>query len=85
MTERERQVLDTINRILATELESEQTVAADDAVAACEALDSVGLITLAVGLEDRFRVRLSEEDAPGLVTFGDVIRLVIRRREEAGQ
>ena len=45
----------------------------------------LGLITLAVGLEDRFRVRLSEEDVPGLVTFGDVICLVNRRREEAGR
>ena len=85
MTDREREVLDAINRILATELEAERPVGADDALAACEALDSVGLITLAVGLEDRFRVRLSEEDAPGLVSFGDVIRLVNRRREEAGR
>jgi acyl carrier protein len=85
VTEREREVLAEINRVLATELESKTPVTSNEALGACEALDSLGLITLAVGLEDRFRIKLSEEDAPGLATFRDVIRLVNRRREEAGR
>jgi acyl carrier protein len=40
---------------------------------------------MAVGLENRFRVKLSEEDAPQLETFADVVALVDRRRREAGR
>jgi acyl carrier protein len=75
--------LQTIQHILTTELESTARVTADSALADCAELDSVGLLTLAVSLEDRFRIRLGEEDAPGLRTFGDVARLVNRRRAEA--
>ena len=85
MNEREREVLAEIRRILTVQLEATETVTASDRLSDCEVLDSLGLITLAVGLENRFRLCLSEEDAPGLSTFGDVIRLVNRRREEAGK
>ena len=47
-------------------------------------LDSVGLLTLVVGLEDRFRVALKEEDAATVHTVGELAALVLRRREEAG-
>ena len=36
---------------------------------------------LAVGLEDRFRVILSDEDAAGLRTVGELTQLVVRRAE----
>lgn len=85
VNEREQEVLAEIRKILIVQLEATDTVMASDGLADCEVLDSLGLITLAVGLENRFRVCLSEEDAPGLSTFGDVIRLVNRRREEAGK
>lgn len=85
MTEREQEVMTEIQEILTVKLEATGTVTPADRLADCEVLDSLGLITLAVGLEDRFRVRLSEADAPGLATFGDVINLVNQRREEAGR
>lgn len=85
MNEREQEVLDEIRKIVAVTLEGSGTVAPGDRLAHCEVMDSLGLITLAVGLENRFRVKLSEQDAPGLETFGDVIRLVNRRRAEAGR
>ena len=85
MNERDQEVLDEIQRILTVTLEATETVTPADRLAHCEVMDSLGLITLAVGLENRFRVKLSEQDAPGLETFGDVIRLVNRRREEAGR
>jgi len=72
-----------IQRILRTELEAEQPAAATDRLVDCAVLDSLGLFTLAVGLEDRFLINLSEGDAPGLETFADLVRLVMRRREEA--
>jgi acyl carrier protein len=74
-----------IQRILSSELEVTGAVSAKDRLADCQALDSLGLITLAVGLEDRFRIKLSEADAPNLERFADVIRLVNRRRGEAGR
>jgi len=46
-------------------------------------LDSMELITLAVALEDRFRVRLSESDAARVTTAGDLADLVARRALEA--
>jgi acyl carrier protein len=85
VTEREREVLVEIQKILSGTLEATETVTPADRLADCEVLDSLGLFTLAVGLENRFRVRLSEEDAPQITTFGDVIDLVDRRRTEAGR
>jgi acyl carrier protein len=46
-------------------------------------LDSVGLLTLVVRLEDRFRVALREEDAAAVRTVRELAALVNRRREEA--
>jgi acyl carrier protein len=43
----------------------------------------MGAIVLAVGLEDRFRVRLSDEDAGAVVTVDDLVELVERRVREA--
>jgi len=42
-------------------------------------LDSMELLTLAVGLENRFRVKLNEADSAGIVTVGDLVDLVVRR------
>ncbi|RYE93409.1 MAG: acyl carrier protein [Myxococcales bacterium] len=42
-------------------------------------LDSLELTVLAVGLEDHFRVKLSEHDTLGIVTVADLARLVARR------
>ena len=46
-------------------------------------LDSVSLLTLAVALEDRFRVKLHDEDAARVRTVSDLVRLVEGRRDEA--
>lgn len=72
-----------IQNILTQQLEASRPVALGDRLADCAELDSVGLLTLAVGLEDRFRVKLSEQDAPGLETFADLVELVIRRHRES--
>ncbi len=45
-------------------------------------LDSMQMIIVAVGLENRFRVKLAEEDAPALKTVGDLCALVVRRVRE---
>lgn len=43
------------------------------------ALDSLRLHTLAVAVEDRFRIYLEEEDEAAIETVGDLLR-VIRRK-----
>jgi acyl carrier protein len=42
-------------------------------------LDSLGATVLAVGLEDKFRIRLSLEDSGQLETVRDLVELVARR------
>ena len=79
----EEQVMREIQTILTEQLEASQTYFLTDRLAGCAELDSVGLLTLAVGLEDRFRVKLAEQDAPGLETFADLVSLVIRRHRES--
>lgn len=78
------EVLDEIRRIAVEELELERPPAPTDELIRDLKLDSIGLITLAAGLENRFRVKLSEQDAGGVVTVADLAALVLRRAAEAG-
>ncbi len=77
----ESDVLETIRVIARTELELERPVHPGDDLLADLGLDSLGLTVLAVGLENRFRVKLSQEDAVGLRTVEDLAKLVVRRCE----
>lgn len=81
-TELVEAAVEEIRAILRRELECESPVTAQSHLLQDLALDSLGLMTLAVGLEDRFRVKLGEEDAGGIETVGDLARLVARRVEE---
>ena len=77
------EILAEIRRILATELQFARPVELDHELAGDLELDSVGAIVLAVGLEDRFRVRLSEADAGAAATVRDLVAVVERRLSEA--
>jgi acyl carrier protein len=77
-------VLAEIRRILANELEVTRTAEPDDDLAGDLEVDSLGAVVLAVGLEDRFRIRLSDVDAAAVVTVGDLVRVVCRRVRESG-
>nr|WP_225937068.1 acyl carrier protein [Myxococcus sp. RHSTA-1-4] len=68
-----------IRRIAADELEWSGTVEPRHDLLKDLQLDSLGLTVLAVGLENRFRIRLSEEDAQGVRTVEDLARLVAQR------
>ncbi len=48
------------------------------------ALDSIGVITLVTGLENRFRVILTEEDASQVKTVRQLAALVLQRVPEGG-
>lgn len=79
MAELEGDVVAEVRRILGEELEWKGTVEPSHDLLKDLQLDSLGLTVLAVGLENRFRVKLSEEDAAGVITVSDLARLVSRR------
>ncbi len=79
MAELESEVVEEIRRILREELEWKGRVEPSHDLLKDLQLDSLGLTVLAVGLENRFRVKLSEEDAEGLSTVEDLAKLVVTR------
>ncbi len=79
MTESEQEVLAEIRRIVADELEWKGEVEPGHDLLGNMQLDSLGLTVLAVGLENRFRIRLSEEDAQEVRTVADLVKLVAQR------
>ena len=83
MGERELQALSEIRRILAEELEWTGSVEPGHELLGDLQLDSLGLTVLAVGLENRFRVRLTEEDGASVRTVGELARLVAARAAAA--
>jgi acyl carrier protein len=74
------EVLQEIARIVRDELGVERTVKPSDDLLSDLQLDSVSLLTLVVGLEDRFRVALEEDDAAKVRTVQDLAALVASRR-----
>ncbi|HVG57088.1 MAG TPA: acyl carrier protein [Hyalangium sp.] len=79
MAELEGEVVAEIRRILGEELEWKGAVEPAHDLLKDLQLDSLGITVLAVGLENRFRVKLSEEDAVGVLTVADLARLVTQR------
>jgi acyl carrier protein len=75
------EVLDEIRRVLREELAVSREVRSEDDLIADLQLDSVAVLTLVVGLENRFRIALADEDASGVRTVGDLAALVERRRK----
>ena len=75
----EADVLGEIRRIAATELELQRTIQPSDDLIRDLQLDSLALTVLAVGLEDRFRVKLTEGDSGRITTVGDLAALVANR------
>lgn len=79
MAETEQEVLAEIRRIAAEELEWAGAVEPSDELVRDLQLDSLGMTVMAVGLENRFRIKLSEEDAQGIRTVEELAKLVARR------
>ena len=74
------EVLGEIRRVLRDELQLAREPRPEDDLVQDLQLDSVGLLTLVVGLEDRFRIALTEEDAAGVRTVADLVKFVEQRR-----
>jgi acyl carrier protein len=69
-----------ISRIVREELGVAREPQPSDDLLADLQLDSVGILTLVVGLEDRFHVALEEEDATKVRTVQELAALVASRR-----
>jgi len=78
------EVLAEVRRVARDELDVEAPIDRASTLQGALHLDSVGLIVVAVALENRFCVRLQEEDAGELTTVGDLVALVCRRVDEQG-
>ena len=76
------EVLQEIRRVVKDELGVEREVRLEDDLLTDLQIDSVGLLTLVVGLEDRFRIALAEEDAASVRTVRDLVALVAARRAQ---
>ena len=75
------EILAEIRRVLRDELGLARDPRPEDDLVTDLQLDSVGLLTLIVGLENRFRIVLAEEDAASVRTVGDLAALVAERRK----
>jgi acyl carrier protein len=76
-------VLDEIRRIARVELEFAGEVPLSARLNEDLHLDSMAMIIVAVGLENVFRVKLQEEDAGGILTVADLVKLVVQRVGES--
>jgi acyl carrier protein len=76
------EVLAVIGRVLRDELGVAREVRPEDDLLADLQLDSVGVLTLVVGLEDHFRIALAEQDAESVRTIGDLAGLIATRAGE---
>lgn len=75
----EREVLDVIRRIFATDLEYRGPVELAHDLQRDLRVDSLNAVILAVGLEDNLRVRLAPEDTVGVTTVAELVTRVAER------
>jgi acyl carrier protein len=75
------EVIAVIDRVLHDEVGLPRAVRVEDDLLTDLQLDSVGLLTLVVGLEDHFKVVLAEQDAATVRTVGELASLVAARVE----
>jgi acyl carrier protein len=78
----EREILEEVRRIARAELDFGGLIEARSRLKEDLQLDSMAMIVVAVGLENRFQVKLDEQDAGTIATVGDLTRLVERRLAE---
>jgi acyl carrier protein len=83
MTEREREVALEIRRLARDELDIAWDVRDDEELAG--RLDSLALLSLVVAVEDRFRVKIADEDAARVKSLADLACLVAARAAVVGE
>jgi len=81
VTAREAAVAAEIRRVARDELGIDRTFGDRDELAS--QLDSVALLSLVVAVEDRFRLKIADDDAATTRSLADLARLVVARAEPA--
>ena len=81
MSPAEQGVASEIRRLVRDELHARMDFGDDDELAA--RLDSLALLSLVVAVEDRFRLKIGEDDAATTRSLADLARLVARRAAPA--
>jgi acyl carrier protein len=84
VSELQTHILEELNRIAKKELDFERRIEPAMSLKGDLKLDSMGMIIVAVGLENKFRVKLEEQDGGELATVSDLLALVERRVNEGG-
>jgi acyl carrier protein len=79
VTPREREVAGEIRRLAREQLGLEWE--GPDGEEMASRLDSLALLSLLVAVEDRYRVRITEEEAMTARSLADLARLVARKTE----
>lgn len=79
MTQREGEVAREIRRLAREELRLEWDGADGEEMAG--RLDSLALLSLVVAVEDRYRIRITEEDAMATRSLADLAQLVLRKAD----
>ena len=75
----EDKILQRIATVAREKLDLEVELRRDMRLVEDLALDSIRLMTLAMEVEDRFRICLDEEDERGIVTVADLVAVVGRK------
>ncbi len=78
----EAQVLAEIQKIAEAQLDFEGELKPDDELIRDLELDSLALVTLAVALEDHFKIALPDEESRQLRTAGELCQLILGRLRE---
>jgi acyl carrier protein len=78
----EAHVLAEIQQIVAAQLDFKGELKPDDELGRDLQLDSLALVTLAVALEDHFKIVLPEEESDRPRTVADLCQLVLRQMKE---
>jgi acyl carrier protein len=79
----ESEILSEIAALARRELEWEGELRLEMRLVEDLELDSLKLLTLAVAVENRFRIAIDEEQEEELVTVGDLVALVAAQSREA--
>ena len=73
-------VLDEIRAIIVEQLGVEPTEVREEATFQEDLnADSLDLVELIMEMEDRFKLKISDEDAEGIATVGDAVDYVVAR------
>jgi acyl carrier protein len=83
MTQREAAIAREIRRLAREELRLDWEGADGEEMAG--RLDSLALLSLLVAVEDRYRVRIADEEAMGARSLADLAKLVARKVDAPAQ